>query len=112
LIRSAGTETEFNYDMTLECGSCGETTTAERFVPEAIKSALAGAMYLSHTDGDESPYTCPECGAEAYVMDEECALCGESAEHICGRCGSSIPAEELATSPLCGYCDYMMSKDG
>jgi len=70
-------------------------------------------MYLSHTDGDETPYTtCPECGAEAYIMEDECcALCGESAEHTCARCGSRIPAEELGTSPMCGYCDYIMSKD-
>ena len=54
---------------------------------------------------------CPECGAEAYIMEDECcALCGESAEHTCGRCGCSIPPEELGTS-LCGYCDHMMSKD-
>ncbi len=69
-------------------------------------------MYLSHTDGDETPYTtCPECGAEAYIMEDRCcALCDESAEHTCGRCGCSIPAEELDGS-LCGYCDHIMSKD-
>ncbi len=112
LIRPASTETAFNYDMILECRACGQTTTAESFVPEAVKSVLAGAMYLSHTDGDETPYTtCPECAAEAYIMEDECcALCGESAEHTCARCGCSIPASELGSS-LCGYCDHMMSKD-
>jgi hypothetical protein len=112
LIRPSSGETAFSYDMTLECRACGETTTAEIFVPDAVASALAGAMYLSHTDGDETPYTtCPECGAEAYIMEDECcALCGESAEHTCGRCGCSIPASELGSS-LCGYCDHMMSKD-
>jgi len=113
LIRPSSKETKFHYTMTLECRACGETTSADSFVPEAVKSALAGAMYLSHTDGDEEPYTtCPVCGAEAYIMEEQCcALCGESAEHTCGRCGSSIPAGELVTSPLCGYCAHMMSKD-
>jgi hypothetical protein len=112
LIRPSNGETKFHYDMTLECRACGQTTSAESFVPDAVKSALGGAMYLSHTDGDETPYTiCPECGAEAYIMeDERCALCHESAEHTCGRCGCSIPAEELGGS-LCGYCDHMMSKD-
>ena len=63
--------------------------------------------------GGDTPYTtCPECGADAYVMEEECcALCGEAAEHTCARCGSSIPAEEMSCSPYCGYCDHMMSKD-
>jgi hypothetical protein len=112
LIRPASTETAFNYDMILECRACGQTTTAESFVPEAVKSVLAGAMYVSHTNGDETPYTtCPECAAEAYIMEDECcALCGESAEHTCARCGCSIPASELGSS-LCGYCNHMMSKD-
>ena len=103
----------FDYDMTLECRACGETTSAEQFVPEAVKVALAGAMYLSHMDGDETPYTtCPECSAEAYIMEDECcSLCGESAEHTCVSCGNSIPPSELITSPYCGYCDYMRNKD-
>lgn len=113
LIRPAGGESSYHYDMKLECRGCGEITNAEDFAPRAVKLALEHEMYLSHTDGGDRPYTtCPECGADAYVMEEECcALCGESAEHTCARCGSSIPAEELSCSPYCGYCDYMMSKD-
>jgi|SRR5665213_160586 len=113
LLRPPTGVTKFDYDMTLECRACGETTTAEQFVPEAVKAALAGAMYLSHTDGDEIPYTnCPECGADAYIMEDQCcALCGESAEHTCARCSSAIPAEEMGSSPYCGYCEYMMNKD-
>ena len=112
LIRPVSTETGFHYAMQLECRACGNTTAAKDFAPEAIKSALAGAMFSSQRGG-EVPYTiCPECGAEAYVIAEECcALCGESAERTCNRCCCPIPAEELASSPLCGYCDYVMSKD-
>jgi ribosomal protein S27AE len=79
----------------------------------AIAGALGQESYLAHKEGGEIPYTiCPECGAEAYVMEEERrALCGESVEHTCARCGSSIPAEELSSSPYCGWCDHMMSKD-
>ena len=113
LIRPPDGETEFSDAMSLECRACGEERSAQDFVPAAIKSALAGEMYLSHTDGDESPYTnCPECGNETYVMDEECcALCGETAEHTCARCGNRIPAGELMCAPYCGYCDHMMAKD-
>ncbi len=71
---------------------------------------------VRYHDSDAAPFVpytnCPECGADAYVMEEECcALCGESAEHTCARCGSSIPAEEMASSPYCGYCEHMMNKD-
>jgi hypothetical protein len=70
-------------------------------------------MYLSHTDGNETPYIrCPECSAEAYVIEEQrCALYEYEAEHRCAMCAGSIPPEELAGSPLCGWCDHMMSKD-
>jgi hypothetical protein len=55
---------------------------------------------------------CPECLAEAYVIEERrCALCEHAAEHTCARCSNEIPPEELGTSPLCGYCEHVMSKD-
>jgi len=70
-------------------------------------------MYLSHTDGNETPYVqCPECSAEAYVIAEQrCALCEHEAEHRCDMCAGSIPPEELDSSPLCGWCAHMLSKD-
>lgn len=112
LVRPASGETTFHYEMTLECRACGRTTKAESFVPDIVTSTLFGAMYLSQTDGGEAPYTdCPECGAEAYVIEDQCcALCGESAEHTCESCGCTIPADELGDS-LCGYCEHMTSKD-
>jgi len=44
------------------------------------------------------PYrNCPECGQEAYVMEERrCAACATEAEHTCARCGHEIPAEEMS----------------
>jgi hypothetical protein len=113
LMRPPSGESRFHYDFTLECRACGQTMQADDFVPRAVQSALGGNMYLSQADGEDTPYTtCPQCGADAYVMAEEsCALCGESADHTCKRCGSPILAEELITSPLCGYCDHMISKD-
>lgn len=113
LIRPPEGETVFGEGMHLECRACGETMSAQEFVPAAIKNALAGEVYLSHTDGGEEPYTnCPECGNETYVMDEgRCALCEEEADHTCGRCGNHIPASEMMCAPFCGYCEHMMNKD-
>src|SRR5262249_51048150 len=56
LIRPSNGEKKFHYDMTLECRACGDTTAAHHFVPEAVKLSLAHEMYLSHTDGNETPY--------------------------------------------------------
>jgi RNA polymerase-binding transcription factor DksA len=53
-----------------------------------------------------------ECGEEAHVIEERrCAYCEHEAEHICARCGTEIPAEELDSEPYCEYCDHMMNKD-
>jgi len=96
----------------LTCRACGTPVEPDGYVPAAVHSSLAHEMYLAHTDGNELPYTrCPTCGEDAYIMaDEQCALCGESAEHTCSMCGNSIPAEELDSS-LCGWCAHQMAKD-
>lgn len=113
LLRPDGDNKQYRDDMSLQCRICGETSDAHDFVPRAIACALGQDRYLAYKDGGETPYTnCPNCGAEAYVMNEQkCALCGESAEHTCARCGNEIPAEEMTSSPFCGWCAHMMAKD-
>lgn len=112
LLRPEGGSTQYN-EITLCCRACGSEESPEQFVPKAIQASLAHDMHLAYADGAEIPYTtCPECGEEAYVMEEErCALCGEQAEHECAMCGNTILPEELVLSPYCGWCSHMMSKD-
>lgn len=100
-------------EMIFQCSSCGEDESPESYVPKAVAFALRGASYEAVKDGGETPYVrCPECGEETYVIEERCcALCKHKAEHSCARCGCEIPAEELDSSPFCGYCAYMMNKD-
>ena len=97
----------------LICSACGAEETFESFIPRAIGEALDIEAYLAVKDGGETPYVdCPECGVDAYVIEENrCASCGASVETTCNRCGMQIPAEELDCSPLCGYCAHMSSKD-
>lgn len=108
LLKPAGEDGEY----VLECSRCGATESQNSYVPKAIKAALDGDTYLAMKDGGDEPYTqCPECGEETYVMTEQrCALCRESVQHECERCGCEIPASELASSPLCGYCQHMYEK--
>ncbi len=112
LLRPEGDSKAYD-EITLRCRACGSQEASESFVARAIQSGLAFDAYLVHTDGGDTPYVdCPECGAEAYVIEEQrCALCGHEAEHTCERCGSRIPAEELQSSPYCGWCAHMMEKD-
>ncbi|HYN15719.1 MAG TPA: hypothetical protein VES66_08035 [Terriglobales bacterium] len=113
LLRPDGDYKTYRDDMALQCRTCGDTYGAHDFVPQAIADVLEQDKHQAYKDGGETPYTdCPTCGAEAYVMDEQrCALCGESAEHTCARCGNEIPASELSCSPFCGWCAHMMAKD-
>jgi len=99
--------------VSIRCRSCGAVKDFEEFIPQAVAAALEWESYVAATDGGESPIAeCPECGSNAYVMEEgRCAMCGSEAEHECSRCGCSIPASEMSCSPLCGYCEHVMSKD-
>lgn len=100
-------------EITLECRACGNMMKAESFVPEAVAAALYNDIYLSLSEGSDEPVgACPSCGTESFIMSEgRCAFCGEEIDTTCDRCGSAIPASELGSAPLCGYCDYMSSKD-
>jgi hypothetical protein len=101
------------HEINLECSSCGNYEGPDSYAEKAVASALADEAYFALKDGGETPIAnCPECGQEAYVMEERrCAACGNEAEHTCARCGNEIPAEEMSSSPLCGYCEHMSSKD-
>jgi ribosomal protein L37E len=100
-------------DARLVCSACGFEEDYESYIPRAIGEALHYEAYLAVREGGESPYVdCPECGAAAYVVEENrCASCGESVETTCIRCGLEIPPEELICSPMCGWCAHMSSKD-
>lgn len=113
LLRPDGDCTAYSEGMGLQCRICGEVCSASDFVPRAIAFALERYSYESLKDGGDEPYAlCPVCNLESYIMAEhQCAHCGESVEQTCDRCGSEIPASELHCAPLCGYCEYMMSKD-
>lgn len=109
----AGNKSESWLGSVLVCRACGSEMEPCEYVPTAIRAGLSHEMYVAVTDGDEIPSTdCPHRGEEAYLVSEQqCAACGESAEHPCARCGNEIPVSELGTASLCGYCDHMMHKD-
>ena len=111
LLRPKDPSTDI-FSMELECVSCGAITTAESFVSAAIEAELGWDAHNAAKDGGDEPYTtCPNCGEDTYIMDEQtCALCGEEADHTCARCGCTIPASELG-GRMCGYCEHMMSKN-
>lgn len=99
---------EINYI----CKACGKTLSYEEMVNEAVLDYYSREVYLSHTDGGDSPLAdCPECGGFYLYTQGVCASCGHAAVHKCQRCGSTIMPEELSAAPFCGYCANVMSKD-
>lgn len=100
-------------DVVLKCRSCGELHRFMEYASDALSEHFAGYNHRSVKDGgDPATTTCPFCGEEGYILDEErCALCGEHAEHTCARCGCQIPESELSDGSFCGYCEHMVDKD-
>ncbi len=101
------TESDFH------CRSCGHTESYEQFCEHAVTEYYQADVYLSYTDGGDSPLTdCPECGSGLYIYHEGvCAICGHEASHTCLRCQCSIPPEEINDSGFCGYCLHIIQKD-
>jgi hypothetical protein len=101
------------HEISLQCISCGEEQSPESYVPKALASALSREAYVAMDDGGDPPVVhCPECGENAFLTEEwQCAICGAEPERRCSMCGTAIPVEELVSSPLCGYCNYISNKD-
>lgn len=94
------------------CKSCKKTLPYKKMVSNAVTKYFSREVYLSLTDGGDSPLAdCPECGGIYLYAQGVCASCGHSAENVCQRCGSTITPEELFAEPYCGYCEHVMAKD-
>jgi len=100
-------------DNQFVCKSCNNQWDYESIAAEALESLAAAYNYRAMKDGGESEIVqCPYCNNEAYVFSEEnCGVCGESADHDCNNCGIKIPSSEIYLGGLCGYCEHMLKKD-
>ncbi len=96
-----------------ECRSCSKTWDREELIVAIIKEASWGDNFVSFKGGGDPVTTdCPECLEPAFILEEMiCAVCGESQQSECNRCGVNIPIEELDGSGYCGYCSHLMLKD-
>lgn len=99
-------------DAEYTCKSCDNVLPYEDIVKLAVADYYSADVYLSYTDGGDSPITdCPECDGIYLYSEGVCSSCGHVAEHECQRCSSTIMPEELFAEPFCGYCAHVMSKD-
>lgn len=96
-----------------QCRACKKFWEREAFVELVLDDYYSYHDYNDMKDGGSpSVIECPICGRDTYVVSENsCALCDESMDRECQRCGIEIPIEELDGSGYCGYCQHQMSKD-
>ncbi|MFH1067152.1 MAG: hypothetical protein V1746_04565 [bacterium] len=97
-------------NVILKCKVCGQKHKYEELAEDALKKSLSWRDHLSIKDGgEENLVNCPFCLKESYIMEEKkCALCGESANHECIRCGDTIPASEISDGDMCLACSIAM----
>lgn len=94
------------------CKYCDNQLTYNQIVEAALNDLLGAEVYLSHTDGGDSPLAdCPSCGGSYLYIQGVCATCGFRARRTCSRCSERIIPSEFSSSPLCGYCEHVMSKE-
>ena len=107
-ISSSGDALHSNF----KCRSCERSSPYEDIIGAAINDFYESAIYLSLTDGDDTPIIdCPSCGEGTYIFHENiCASCGDTATHACQRCSCNIPPQEITDSSICGYCSHMYEK--
>jgi hypothetical protein len=116
LIRQRDQTNSDQYEMHLYCSACGRGVEIGRALSTALREEFAGEIYMAAKDGDTAPFeTCPECGDETYVIEEEvCSSCGFSMpdDATCAVCGDRISIADYGEcTTLCGYHAYTASKD-
>lgn len=94
---------------TFVCRSCGEIYSYDEIVNASLEQHYG---YYDYQHGeDPNLVDCPFCWNHSYICEEgQCALCGESAEHTCQRCGGDIDVNELSDGSLCSYCQHVVDK--
>jgi hypothetical protein len=96
------------------CSSCQEESSYAAVVGPAVSTHMVGRSHWRVRDGgDPLTCTCPECGVDALLVDEdECAACFFEMEHShCQWCEEPLSLEERQYSEgTCGYCQHRYEK--
>lgn len=116
LIRQRNAQNTDQQKATLFCVACGQDSELGSILSLAFDETFGAEAHIAVKDGGEPPIsTCPECGEETFVVEEqECAACdfGIPDDATCALCGESLSAEDYHEHDgLCGYHAHAMAKD-
>ena len=113
LVRQIQPQNTNPFEAEWACRSCGHTSSNQEWMGRILPIHLAGASFLAAKDGGPDLLdTCPECGEEAYVYEEEvCLACGfEYEAKECLVCSEPLGLDEYDES-LCSYHRYVADKE-
>jgi hypothetical protein len=114
LLKPHNPEVEDRMELYFDCRSCDEISEFENIIESACAKAYEWDDYVAMTDGGESPVTtCFNCMLETYLREEDfCAACTTTRNYEeCSICGTDLTPEEQEFEGLCGYHQYVMSRD-
>lgn len=94
------------------CLSCKKQWNYKQLVSECLFEKYKDELWeCGRCVGEEPIANCPSCWGEYDYIENICYSCEEGElNYTCQNCFSDIPANELASYPLCGYCDYKFEK--
>ncbi|WP_454063560.1 hypothetical protein [Candidatus Nitrospira salsa] len=114
LIKPHNPEVEDRMEMYFYCRACGEMSEFENIIEAACSKAYEWEDSVAMTDGEvPSVTTCFNCSLETFLREEDfCAACTATRTYEeCSICSTELTPEEQDFGGLCGYHQYIMSKD-
>jgi transcription elongation factor Elf1 len=100
--------------LEFQCSACGELFLLDDVVVDLVDDYYGADNYLAASQGgDPATDTCPDCGEETYVLEEDqCVKCGATRSYRnCVLCGEYLSLEEQDLNGLCGYHYHIATKD-
>jgi len=116
LLRQRDSTNTNPQDASFSCQACGAEPSLGKVLSVMLQETLGAETYISIKDGGEPLLeTCPECGEETFIVEEEqCPACNFEVpdEARCAVCNEPLSAEDYYEhGSLCSYHAHALSRD-
>jgi len=114
LMRPVDTEVRRVDDLSFRCMSCGQLSTFDDVIEDAVSDCFFVESYVAMTDGGDVPVTiCHECGKDTFVFAEgTCLACHGTLDYTeCAVCGEGLGPDDQDNNGLCSYHAWQAQKD-
>ncbi|MWL89782.1 hypothetical protein [Cupriavidus sp. SW-Y-13] len=114
LLRPTCTDIVVLHELTLGCSACGQESTFDDVIEEAVEECFHGEAYIAMTDGGEPPVAlCHSCCKHTFILeDSQCVACEETLDYtVCEICGAALGPDDQDNNGLCGYHAWQAQRD-